>query len=605
MNDENFRLEVFLASYKVAKKVWSRKQKQLMKNPHSTSTDKKVLLEHQAKELESMLNYFNIKDETSYLIPYEWDNAETHPRLEKLTNIIVNQISKNGNIRPFMKGSNIEFGLWKDDIMKFIKKLTVDEEDYQIDNQLCMSLASKLILQSSEVKSYFDIAMKRRMNEEGRLKQGLLVSNLFNEMWHDMRKSNVNRNSQMLAQQPKWLHGKDTLKTFNKKYNKYLCQRLGVQVVSAFLDGNQVLRREYYMNYQFCIPSSICKEVKFDIYKDVAWDAFLKLFIDAEDFMKTWDRLHHITNKKNHNRTNHGNKNYYHKNNFYSKTTPYQSNKNYYNQKTNDKYNDKFLQNTSWKQKKGNNNSNNTRITKLNRNNKRFILNNGKQNNKNQNNLVNTVDIEELSRSICRQVQNMLLTAKMSALIILSIIMLMVPSVNGQLTGYNWEDCNNPRLPYFYRLPSKHLETIVGTAVSLTLIGDDCAPLTDMITLIGIEYNNIFITWSMTVPLTPTEYFYKDILQNYCELPEVVKLENGDHYARFSIQQEINDNEIADYTQITKEIREEFWKRCTQCDHYPNAQIKSKVSETNLPLNKESHFKVETTQKNTVTVSTP
>uniref|UniRef100_A0A0K0EC69 DUF659 domain-containing protein n=1 Tax=Strongyloides stercoralis TaxID=6248 RepID=A0A0K0EC69_STRER len=294
-------MEAFLAAYEISKKRWTKQQRNLKENPLANNEDKEQLEDKQAKELEKMLTAFNISDKHSFLLPYEWETESNHPRLEKLTTLIVSQLSKHGKLKLFIKGGDVEFGIWKEETINFLKVVTVDDEGFDITNQLCVSLITKFIPHHNEAKHFLNMALRTKMDEDGKLPPGVLFTTILGEIWQSMRKSQKTKRNQVLAQALQCCYGKDTIETFTKKYDEYLCKRLGVQVVNLYLDSVPALRREYFLNYQEGIPMKIRREVKFDITKDVTWDEFINLFIEAEALLKTWDSTE---KKSNQERTN-------------------------------------------------------------------------------------------------------------------------------------------------------------------------------------------------------------------------------------------------------------------------------------------------------------
>uniref|UniRef100_A0A0K0F299 Carn_acyltransf domain-containing protein n=1 Tax=Strongyloides venezuelensis TaxID=75913 RepID=A0A0K0F299_STRVS len=108
------KTKVFLGAYEAARVQWIEQQKQLSRNPTITDEEKRTLMLNQADELKEMLDFFGIEDKGGYVVPYSWENSQSHLRLEKITSIFVYQTSKNGHIKPFLKGSDVDFGIWRD-----------------------------------------------------------------------------------------------------------------------------------------------------------------------------------------------------------------------------------------------------------------------------------------------------------------------------------------------------------------------------------------------------------------------------------------------------------------------------------------------------------
>uniref|UniRef100_A0A0K0FJT9 V-type proton ATPase subunit C n=1 Tax=Strongyloides venezuelensis TaxID=75913 RepID=A0A0K0FJT9_STRVS len=180
--DDDLKMVVFLEAFTAAKKKWMEEQQVLISNPSATEEDKVLLSTQQSDELQAMLTFFNVTDDKNYLVPITWGSENAHSRLQELTNIIVSQLNKNGFLKPFLKGGDVEFGIWKKETLDIIKGLAVDTEGYNLCNQLCMSFVNNFIPKENEVHSLLKKSLGKRVDESGRLMNHLLISDLFDEI---------------------------------------------------------------------------------------------------------------------------------------------------------------------------------------------------------------------------------------------------------------------------------------------------------------------------------------------------------------------------------------------------------------------------------------
>uniref|UniRef100_A0A0K0FT55 DUF1376 domain-containing protein n=1 Tax=Strongyloides venezuelensis TaxID=75913 RepID=A0A0K0FT55_STRVS len=234
---------------------------------------------------------------------------------DELTRML--QFYNNGNIKPFTRGGDVEFGKLMVSVLGYIKFRTVDSEGFKIADQLY-----------SDAYSYLQKVMEIKVDRNEKLKNNLCISDLFEDIWTEMKDSQVHKKVQFLAKNPVWKHGKDNLEGLNKRCDKYLSQRLGVQNVAAYLNSVPLLKRKYYINYIECIPAYIKKEVK----------AFLKMFTKVKANLKTLEidfkshNAHNSDNKSKRypNYNNKSSKNYskniYKKHYKEKKTTPNENN---------------------------------------------------------------------------------------------------------------------------------------------------------------------------------------------------------------------------------------------------------------------------------------
>uniref|UniRef100_A0A0N5BZ40 RNA-directed DNA polymerase n=2 Tax=Strongyloides papillosus TaxID=174720 RepID=A0A0N5BZ40_STREA len=608
------KMVVFLGAYEAAKKKWIEEQRVLTSNLSATEEDKVLLGTQQSDELQAMLTFFNIGDDKNYIVPITWGTENAHPRLQGLTNIIVSQLNKNGILKPFLKGSDVEFGIWKEDTLGLIKGLAVDTEGYNLCNQLCMSFVNNFIPKESEIYSLMKEAIGKRVDESGRLMNHLLISDLFDEIWLEMRETQVHGKVQILAKPPKWRPGKDTVVAFNKRYDEYLCKRLGVQMAGKYLDTNPALRREYFMNYQTCMPPGYRKEVKFDILSNISWENFLKKYVKAESFLNTLEdtgveenphRCRTKDNNDNHtkrktfppNKNGNFNNRNGQKKRFKNNKTKYAQNKpNGYNNKNNKK---PYVSNNGY--------NNNNQIVPYNGNNKiynnvnqgnirRYVPSNVANNNVKFNvpnkgratkpgkrgPQVNALNIESLTDKICSKMQDMILTAKVSTLIALCLFMLFITPAGAQSNIpdiYPWEDCDKPRIPTFYRLTDTYLETTLSQAVTLTPIDEQCEIDITREPIIGFEIDSLIITWVGQAPKVPKEYTYKMAILTKCDPSAVVMVDNR-YYTHTVDNSEDAKEEMNLNKDFIKDVRREFLLRCPDWDSPQTEEIPSDVSDT-------------------------
>uniref|UniRef100_A0A0K0FZA6 V-type proton ATPase subunit C n=1 Tax=Strongyloides venezuelensis TaxID=75913 RepID=A0A0K0FZA6_STRVS len=162
---DDSKMVVFLGAYEAVKKKWIEEQRVLTSKPSATEDDKILLGHQQSDELYEMLKFFNVRDDKNYLVPITWGTENSHPRLQGLTNIIVSQLNKNGFLKPFSKGGDVEFGIWKEGTLDIIKSLAVDTEGYNLCNQLCMSFVNNFISKESEISALLKKVLGKRVDE--------------------------------------------------------------------------------------------------------------------------------------------------------------------------------------------------------------------------------------------------------------------------------------------------------------------------------------------------------------------------------------------------------------------------------------------------------
>uniref|UniRef100_A0A0N5BBX0 RNA-directed DNA polymerase n=1 Tax=Strongyloides papillosus TaxID=174720 RepID=A0A0N5BBX0_STREA len=590
------KLKMFLGAYEAAKAEWVEQQKQLSRNPNVTDEEKMNLMHAQAGVLTQMLDFFGIEDEGGYVVPAAWENHNNHPRLEKITSIFMYQTSKNGHIKPFLKGSDVDFGIWKDQTINMLRIAAVDDEGFEILDKLCMSATYVFIPRHSEAYEYLRKALLKRTDENGKLRKELLVTDLLDEIWRAMKNSEVNKANQILAKVPQWRHGNDTVIKFNKRFNDYLTVRLGVQVVGAYLDSNPALRREHLLVYKDCIPARVEREVKIELRgkENVSWDEYLHACAEAETALIAADRKEKIKNRQHNSFPNYDKKSFP-KGNRYKEKKRFTNKRFVPNKGSSNKFSDNKTHNTNPqksgfsrnipsnastfkkefnKQKPINNNSNtngNFNRTKngMNSGNKPAVYGGGRRfDNKPGNRGPQVNMIDELSTSLCQKFQDMMLTAKMSTLIAICLIMLFIPGVSGQLVappGYTIEPCNAPRTPNFYRLSEEYIDKIPLILVSLTPIKDDCQPDMEKKIKDGFEFGDWFVTLEEDNPI-PAEYKYLKRNEHFCNYQNIATLSDNIRYGRTTSGSKEATDALALLIGHVREIRAYFLQECPDWD---------------------------------------
>uniref|UniRef100_A0A0N5BMH8 RNA-directed DNA polymerase n=1 Tax=Strongyloides papillosus TaxID=174720 RepID=A0A0N5BMH8_STREA len=570
-------VEIFLGAYEAAKKRWADQQKALSRRPNITATDRTALVNKQTEELRRMLSFYNISERTTYDVPYEWEDTTVNPRLEGITKVVCKYLHESKNYKPFLKGSDVDFYNWKTDVMNTIKILVVDEEGFKMADVLCMSMLNIFIPRESEIHLYLQKALRSRVDRDGKLRNGLLITDLFDEIWQELRNSQVSKKVQVLAKPPTWKYGVDTLMKFNIRYFGYLRQRLGVQNVSAHLDQNVALRKEYYLNYQDLIPMAIRKEVRYDVTADTAWDDFIALHLNAESTLKILEdqetKQKRATEKVK--PKSKGNNNFPKSNNFkkfkkrfnnkrkvvnHGNQSENNNSRNYNNSNATNHYNKNYNNNN--KPPGGNGYKNNKYPKKGNSYQK--YNNQGKPGIKKPQ--VNSIDVDSITNNVFQRVQDMLTAVKLTGVILMCLlIMITIPSTNAQLLpGYAWENCDSPRIPNFYRLTDGYLATVPVRNVTLIAINKDCTPNKEKAPYVGIEVGDLFLDLIPPVPLKPREFKYASRPTSYCGLPNVVFLADNIPYACVYGDDEWSMGRARTTYRLLVQIRLAFLGRCPE-----------------------------------------
>uniref|UniRef100_A0A0N5BB89 Uncharacterized protein n=1 Tax=Strongyloides papillosus TaxID=174720 RepID=A0A0N5BB89_STREA len=542
-------VEIFLGAYEAAKKRWADQQKALVRGPNVTEASKTALVKKQTEELQRMLNFYNISERTTYDVPYEWENTTVHPRLEGITKLVLKYLLESKSYKPFLKGSDVDFYNWMTDVMDTIRITVVDEEGFKLANELCMSMTNKFIPRDSEIHLYLQKALRSRVDANGELRNGLMITDLFDEIWQELRNSQVSKKVQVLAKPPTWKYGIDTLGKFNIRYFGYLRQRLGVQNVGAHLDQNLALRKEYYLNYQELIPMAIRKEVRYDVTADTAWDDFITLHLNAESTLKILEDQEKKQKKAS------------------EKVKP------------KSKGNNNFIKNNNFKKFKKRFNNNRKVVNQGNQ----IGNNNNNSGNYNNNNLRKEIPIKNIIIIIIikeNQVQDMLTAVKLSGVIITCLlIMMMIPSVDARLLpGYKWESCGAPRIPNFYRLTDEYLATVPIRNTTLIAINEDCTPNGEQFPLVGIEVGDLFLQILISAPYRPKEFKYALKPKSYCGLPNAVFLLDSTPHAYIYKDDEVSKAEARETFDTLLKIRLAFLSRC------PNWDVESSYETRKTPV---------------------
>uniref|UniRef100_A0A0K0FSE2 Reverse transcriptase domain-containing protein n=1 Tax=Strongyloides venezuelensis TaxID=75913 RepID=A0A0K0FSE2_STRVS len=528
---DDSKMIVFLGAYEAVKKKWIEEQRVLTSNPSATEDDKILLGHQQSDKLYEMLKFFNVRDDKNYLVPITWGTKNPHPRLQGLTNIIVSQLNKNRLLKPFLKGGDVEFGIWKEDTLGFIKGLAVNTKGYNLCNQLCMFFVNNFIPKESEISALLKKALGKRVDESCRLMNHLFISDLFDEIWHEMRESQIHRKVQILSKMLKWRPGKDTVAAFNKRYDDYLYT-------------NPALRKEFYMNYQMC-------------------KSFLNTLEDTgveenPHRCRTKDNNNnHVKNKTfPNNKTGNFNKNH---------IVPYNDSKKIYSN-----VNQRNIRRTVSSNVANNN-------VKFNIPNKGRATKPGKRGPQ-----INAIDIESLTDKICSKMQDLILTAKVSTLIKFCLVMFFIASAGAQSNIsdiYSWEDCDNPRIPTFYRLTDTYLENTMTMAVTLTSINEQCEIDTKRKPKIGFEIDNLIITLVGQAPKVSKKYTYKVAILTKCDLSAVIMVDN--RYYTHTVDDSDEANQEMDIKKdFIKDVRKKFLLRCPDWDLPHSEEILSQVFDT-------------------------
>uniref|UniRef100_A0A0K0F2A0 RNA-directed DNA polymerase n=1 Tax=Strongyloides venezuelensis TaxID=75913 RepID=A0A0K0F2A0_STRVS len=476
----------------------------------------------------------------------------------------------------------------------------VDDQGFEILDKLCISATYVFIPRHSEAYEYMRKALLKRTDETGGLHKELLITDLLNEIWRAMKNSEVNKTNQILAKVPQWRQGNDTIIKFNKRFNDYLTVRLGVQVVGAYLDSNPALRREHIFVYKDCIPTRVEREVKNELRgkENVSWDEYLHACAEAEAALIAVDQKEKIKNRQHNSFPNYASKKNFPKENDYKDkkrftNKRFSSNKGKSNIFSNSNkthntnlYKSGFSKNVPSNASNFKKDSNKPKPNNYITNNGNFNRNKGGMNNGtkpivygggrrfdnkpgNKGPQVNLVNSDEFSTSLCQKIQDLILTAKMSTLIAICLIMLFLPGVNGQLEappGYTIEPCNAPRIPNFYRLTDNYIDSLNVLPVTLTAIQEDCQMNTAISIKDGFEFGDWFISWGNSNDPIPVEYKYLKKGEQYCGFNDIAILSDNIRYGRVVATTAEATTAVHDIFAHVREIRAYFLQQCPDWD---------------------------------------
>uniref|UniRef100_A0A0K0FZ94 Phosphoenolpyruvate carboxylase n=1 Tax=Strongyloides venezuelensis TaxID=75913 RepID=A0A0K0FZ94_STRVS len=106
----------FEAIFKIHVLQWREEQRLLTVGRHVTSDEKTNLIKNQKAELKELLRLFNVPSTQKVLLPITWDTRETDPIGKELGNTILRHFENGYIIKPFKRGSDVDFHVWKDDL---------------------------------------------------------------------------------------------------------------------------------------------------------------------------------------------------------------------------------------------------------------------------------------------------------------------------------------------------------------------------------------------------------------------------------------------------------------------------------------------------------
>uniref|UniRef100_A0A0K0FRU2 Reverse transcriptase domain-containing protein n=1 Tax=Strongyloides venezuelensis TaxID=75913 RepID=A0A0K0FRU2_STRVS len=574
---DDSKMIVFLGAYEAVKKKWIEEQRVLTSNSSATEDDKILLGHQQSDKLYEMLKFFNVRDDKNYLVPITWGTKNPHPRLQGLTNIIVSQSNKNRLLKPFLKGGDVEFGIWKEDTFGFIKGLAVDTEGYNLCNQLCMFFVNNFIPKVSEISALLKKALGKRVDESFRLMNHLFISDLFDEIWHEMRESQI-----------PWQHlTKDSTTT----------SRILHELSNVY--ATRLPKRSKIRYSRKCtlgrFPEKICKGKSFlNTLEDTGVE-------ENPHRCRTKDsNNNHVKNKtflnnktENFNKNHIGQKKRFNNNKIkcgQSKPNSYNNDNRKSNVPNNGYINNNNNQIVPYNDSKkiySNVNQGNIRRTvssNVANNNVKFnIPNKGRATKPGKRGpQINAIDIESLTDKICSKMQDLILTAKVSTLIKFCLVMFFIASAGAQsniFDIYSWEDCDNPRIPTFYRLTDTYLENTMTMTVTLTSINEQCEIDTKREPIIDFEIDNLIIILVVMTPKVPKKYTYKVAMLTKCDPSAVVMVDNR-YYTHTVNDSDEAKQEMDINKDFIKDVREKFLLRCPDWNFPHSEKILSEVFDT-------------------------
>uniref|UniRef100_A0A0K0FZB2 Neur_chan_LBD domain-containing protein n=1 Tax=Strongyloides venezuelensis TaxID=75913 RepID=A0A0K0FZB2_STRVS len=137
---------IFLVAYETANRRWIAQQRELSRRLYVTEAEKTVLVTRQTNELRTLLHFYNMDEQATYDVSYEWENTTVYPRLEGITKLVLKYLLESKSYKPFLKGSDIDFYNWTTDVMNTIRVTVIDKEGFRLANELCISMTWLMIL---------------------------------------------------------------------------------------------------------------------------------------------------------------------------------------------------------------------------------------------------------------------------------------------------------------------------------------------------------------------------------------------------------------------------------------------------------------------------
>uniref|UniRef100_A0A0N5CC24 RNA-directed DNA polymerase n=1 Tax=Strongyloides papillosus TaxID=174720 RepID=A0A0N5CC24_STREA len=491
---------------------------------------------------------------------------ETDPIGKELGNTILRHLEKGNIIKPFLRGSDVDFHIWKDDLHNNLAIIGGTDYAHDIADEQCVKMINNFIPTDSTAHRYLCMVLPQFTDEAQKIKVGTRFSQILDAILVRMRTSRTKSKMQMLSKKPFWDKNKDNVERFIRRYETYLQHRLDIQAVAPYLDNNEVLRRAEFLNFFDAIPPIIRKEVRPDVITINNWAEFTNEFIEAEvsvaynnpnyrmhkdhkydDLAKKFNSLsisnNNNTHKNNNFRKHNNNGKQFHKNNRqynhkFNKNGNNNHNKNNnfrnnYNKNNGNKHGNGG--NRNFNNAKGNNNNYKQNNTHKQRDNYKGSTNkNGDNRNKYNNNntgkhQVNSIDNDSFAESVAHKLHEHLMTLKYNTMIIMACIMIILLPVTGAVIppSYEVEPCDQPMIPAFYAL--KSYDTASAVAASLRIISPDCTP-PGPFNKIGIEMHNILVLEGPGMKLSEIVYISSSI--TLCDIPNLIQDTKGNIYER-------------------------------------------------------------------------
>uniref|UniRef100_A0A0K0E4M1 CRAL-TRIO domain-containing protein n=1 Tax=Strongyloides stercoralis TaxID=6248 RepID=A0A0K0E4M1_STRER len=353
---------------------WRAEQKLLTIGRSASQEEKEKLINTQCAELQELLRLCNVPKTRKVLLPIIWDTKEVDPIHQEVKKKIKHHLKKGIFIKPFKKGSAVDFNIWKDSLTFILTVIAETDYAFDIFNKICVQFIDKLIPHYSDAQKYMILIMPGFYDETGKIKFGTTFTAITEAILSKMRTSRTISITQMLAKKPYWNKNFDNVTKFIKKYESYLRQRLNINVVSNYLDNSEPLKKAEFLNFLDAIPPIIRREVRLDFNKNMTWTEFTDQFVKAE-VMLAYNNPNYRINKSH--KKDHHNKHFAKHN---TKTNFVKSNNGnrFANSKQNIHKNNKTNYNQNFFNK--NNGSNNTYENNNNRNNSNAKSTNDYQN---------------------------------------------------------------------------------------------------------------------------------------------------------------------------------------------------------------------------------